>query len=202
MYGLASVTGNRVVEGIRDEISIVFVSIDSIIPNHRRAVLVSFESIHLEDFEAYELAPGQTLPERRIRIASADMTAVVEPVTGENDGEGGGIPPPTAGAFDIPTKVARMRDVHLGAADVTILYLGKTFNVHVDRADLYAFNGSWDQAGETNTIRGEISVNGQVVSIEPDKLDPDYDQADFDSRYACTPNLVSTIPPVPGASGP
>ena len=55
---------------------------------------------------------------------------------------------------------------------------------------------------EDGVLDLEISVNGQLVSIEPDKLDPDYDQADFDSRYVCTPNLVATIPPVPGATGP
>jgi hypothetical protein len=193
MAGLAAVTGNRVVEGIRDEINIIFISVDSIIPNHRRAVQVSLEEIRFEDFVAYELDPDQATPDRRIRIASGIMSAIVEPVTGENV---------ESGAFDVPTKVTRMREVHLGEADVTILYLGKTFEVHVDRADLYAFNGSWDQAGETNTIQGEISVNGQLVPIAPAKLDPAYDQADFDARYACAPDLVATIPPVAGATGP
>jgi hypothetical protein len=198
MYGTALVTGNRIVEGTREELTILFFTVDSIVPNHRRAVDVRLEDVTFNEFQAYELDPGQASPARGITIHSGNMTAQVEPVTGENDGTGGGIPPPTAGAFDVPTKVARMHDVRMSAADVTILYLGKTFNVHVDRADLYAFNGSWDQAGETNTIAGEISVNGQLVQMQPKMLDPDYDQATFDARYECTSNLVSTIPPVPG----
>jgi hypothetical protein len=195
LHGLASVTGNRVVEGLREELDILIFSIDSIVPTHRRAVTVTFDEIRFEELAVYELHPNQSVPDRRIQIANGIMSAVVEPVTGENNGQGGGIPPPTEGAFDVPTKVARMRDVHLGDADVTILYQGKTFRVHVDRADLYAFNGSWADAGETNVISGEISVNGRVVRLEPQPLVPSYDQADFDARYACTESLVATIPP-------
>ena len=197
-YGSALVTGNRLVTGIRDEVSILFITADSIVPNTRDSVTVTLDDIAFTETSIYELDPGQEVAERAITIHGGGMSAVVEPVTGENNGTGGGIPPPTEGGFDVPTKVARMRDVVMSAADVTILYEGKTFNVHVDSANLYAFNGSWDQAGETNTIRGEISVNGQTISMEPQMLDPDFDQADFDARYVCDPQLVGTIPPVPG----
>jgi hypothetical protein len=198
MSGLAAVTGNRLVTGIRDEITIlIFITIDSIIPDTRRSVTVTLDDIRFENFVAYELDEDASLPDRRIRIESGNMRAVVEPVTGENTGEGGGLPPPVAGAFDVPTKVARMRDVVMGPADVTILFEGKTFNVHVDSASLYAFNGSYDEAGETNTIMGEISVNGQQVVLGAEPLDPDYDAAEFDARYVCTENLVEVVPQVP-----
>ena len=198
MYGEARVTGNRVVEGIRDEISILFISIDSIIPNHRRAVTITWDDIEFTNFQAFDLDPGASTPNRGITIKEGRMTAVVEPITGENDGSGGGIPAPTAGAFDVPTRIARMRNVESGPMDVTILYEGKTFNVHLDYSTLYAFNGSWRDANETNVISGEISINGKVISMEPSQdLDPDFEQVDFDERYVCTDSLVGLIPPAP-----
>ncbi len=196
MTGLASVTGRRTVTGIRETISIlIFINIESIVPNTRRSVTVDLQDIRFEDFHTYELDPGQETPGRAIRIHSGNVSAIAEPITGENTGEGGGIPAPTAGAFDIPTKVARFRDVQAGPMDVTILFEGKTFNVHVDSANLYAFNGSWNEAAETNTIHGEISVNGELITMAPQGLDPEYDQQNFDERYVCTDNLVGLIPP-------
>ncbi len=66
LYGLASVTGNRVVSGIRNQIDILFFSIDSIIPNDPRSVTVTFDDIRFEDFESFDLDQDRSVPDRRI----------------------------------------------------------------------------------------------------------------------------------------
>ncbi|MCA9555385.1 MAG: hypothetical protein KC933_35475, partial [Myxococcales bacterium] len=70
---------------------------------------------------------------------------------------------------------------------------GKTFNVHIDRADLVAFNGAF--RGEANMIEGELVLNGKLIPMPRQGLDPEYEQEDFDQRYACTRNLGETLPP-------
>lgn len=179
-------TGRRTVRGIREEISILFFSFDSIVPNSHNSVVVDHDVLVFDEFEAYDYGPDSELPSRGITIHSGTMSARVEPITGRNGDNG----------YDVPTKVARMSNVVMGPAPITILYEGKTFNVQIDGASLRAFNGSWVGApGETNTIAGEISINGTRLVMPEQGLDPDFDQADFDARYACTDDLQETIPP-------
>jgi hypothetical protein len=182
--GTARVTGHRTVTGIREEITILFISIDSIKPNAHDSVTVVHDQVTFEEFETYDLDPGAQVALRGIRFHDGTLRGTVEPMTGRNR---------RSGAYDIPTKVARMRDVHLEDADATILYLGKTFNVHIDRADLSAFNGAY--LGEQNTISGELVLNGKTIPMPAQGLDPEYTQDDFDARYACTRHLEGTLPP-------
>jgi hypothetical protein len=91
-----------------------------------------------------------------------------------------------------------MTNVILRDAPITIIFEGKTFNVHVQDANIEAFNGSWVDRGLTNHIAGTITVDGTPIRLTTaDGLDPDFMQADFDARYGCTDNLRSTIPPAP-----
>ncbi len=186
--GRFSHTGRRTVRGIREEISILFFDFDSIVPNSHNSVVVEHDALVFDEFEAYDLAPGEATPSRGITIHSGTMSATVEPITGRNGDNG----------YDVPTRVARMSNVVMGPAPITILYEGKTFNVQIDGASLSAFNGSWVGApGETNTISGEISINGTQLVLPPQGLDPDFDQSQFDARYECTDDLQETIPPAP-----
>lgn len=183
--GNFSHTGRRTVNGIREEIGILFIQFDSIVPNSHNSVTVVHDSLVFDEFNTYDIDPGAESPARGITIHSGTMSATVEPITGRNPD----------GGYDVPTKVARMSNVVMGPAPVTIVYQGKTFNAQVDSAELYAFNGSYVGMGETNVIEGRISINGHVLEMERQGLDPEFDQADFDARYECTSGLQETIPP-------
>jgi hypothetical protein len=187
--GVATVTGKRRVTGLREEINLIFVRFDSIVPNSRESVTVTENMIAFNEFNTYELDRGQTTAARGINIHNGTASAVVVPILGEQEDE--------AGTFDVPTKVARLSNINVQNANVTIVYEGKTFNVRVDSASLSAFNGSYAATGEKNMIQGSITVAGSTFTLAPQPLDPDFNQADFDARYACTDNLRATVPAAP-----
>jgi hypothetical protein len=187
--GVATVSGKRHVDGLREEISLIIVRIQSIVPNSREAVTVTESTINFNEHKSYDLAPGETTPSRAITIHSGSAAATVQPILGERADE--------AGTFDIPTEVARISNASFTNANVTIVSDGKTFNVPVSSAMLSAFNGSYATTGEKNEIFGSITAFGKTFVLEPQALDPDFNQAQFDSRYSCTDNLASTIPAAP-----
>lgn len=186
--GTARVSACRTVSGTREKlINIGSISIiDSIVPNSPESVQLNLQNVELNRFFVFELEPGQSIPQRSIMIRSGTLSAIVSPITGENQSE--------VGTFDIGTPVAHMTNIRLQNADVTITSEGKTFNLHVDDAALEAFNGSYAGAGMTNLLRGTLWIEGHEVSFPSSSfLDPEYDQADFDARYACTEDLRQTI---------
>jgi hypothetical protein len=189
MSGSFNVSGMRHVDGIRQDISILFLTFHSITPNSPESVKVHLDTVTFNEFKDYALDSNQQHPDRAITIHSGTMTALVDPITGEEAN--------TPGKFDIPTKVVRFQTVAVTNAALTILYMGKTFNVHVDSAMLNAFNGSYQATGEKNLINGTMSVGGRTFMFSNEALDPTFSQSDFDMRYACTNNLKSTIPPAP-----
>jgi hypothetical protein len=189
MSGKATVGGMRHVDGLRQDIHLLFLTFHSITPNSPQSVHVHMDSVAFTEFQDYSLDPNQMAPSRAITIHSGTMTSLVDPITGEEAN--------TAGKFDIATKVVRMSNVAVSNAAITILYMGKTFNVAVDSAMLSAFNGSFATTNEKNSINGTISIGGQTYTLDNEPLDPQYNQADFDARYACTNNLKQTIPPAP-----
>lgn len=184
VQGDAFVTGRRTVEGIREEIEILFIRIDSIVPDGHDVVRIEHDDIRFEDFETYDVDPGEQVPLRGIRFESGHMRGIVEPMTGRSDADG---------AYDVPTKTARMTNVHLEDAPASILFEGKRFDVYIERADLTAFNGAF--RGERNRIEGEVVVDGKVIALPLQDLDPEYDQETFDRRYACTDELDALLPP-------
>jgi hypothetical protein len=190
--GTARVNARRTVTGLREKlINIGSISlIDSIVPTSHESVHLELQNVDLTDFYIFELNPNETEPGRYIKIHSGTLSAVVEPITGENSEK--------PGAFDIGTSVAHMTNVRLVNADVTIMSEGKTFNMHVDDSALEAFNGSYSGKGMTNMIQGKLWIDGNEVTYPGgSRLDPEYDQADFDSRYACTEGLLEIIPTGP-----
>jgi hypothetical protein len=127
----------------------------------------------------------QQVPRRSLTIHSGTLSARVQPILGENRR--------SRGTFDIPTPLARLSDITLTNAPVTIFNEGMTLKARVEATRLDAFNGSY--RGERNTIRGHIIIDGQRIDMPPQDLDPEYDQAAFDRRYACTDDLRGTVPP-------
>lgn len=192
MEGGAQVDARRRVVGLREKlINIGSVQlIDSIIPQDHTSVEIELQAVDLSDFFAFELDPGHSFPTKGIRIDGGQLHAIVNPITGENDQK--------AGAYDVATSIAHMTAIRLTNADATILYQGKTFDIHIDDAQLEAFNGSYAASGMTNMIVGRIRVDGHEVVFGPGSaLDPEYDQADFDARYICTEDLAGLVPSAP-----
>jgi hypothetical protein len=190
--GGAFADARRTVRGLREKVIEIgnFGLIDSIVPDSHESVTIELPYVELDGFEAYEIAPSASEPERAITIERGTLSAVVQPITGENASK--------PGAYDVPTDVARLTEIHLRDADVRIFFEGKTFRVHVSDADLDAFNGSYAGMSMTNLIEGAITIEGKRVELPAAApLDPDYDQAAFDARYACTEDLSATIPPAP-----
>lgn len=190
MQGTATVKARRTVTGLREKkINIGSVSIiDSIVPDSHQSVELELQSVELNDVYIYELNPGETKPNRSILVHSGRLSASVAPVTGENRA--------SPGAFDIATSVADISRVRLRDADVTIVSEGKMFRVYIADTEIDAFNGSYHGAGKTNSIAGSVTVDGETILYpQSSPLDPDYEQGDFDSRYACTEDLMRTIIP-------
>jgi hypothetical protein len=187
--GIAAVSGMRHVDGMRHDINLGLLTIHSITPNTPESVKVQLTNVVFNELSDYSLDPNQTSPSRAITLHGGSMSALVEPITGEEA--------MTPGTFDIATRVARLQSVNVTNAPTTIVYLGKTFNVHVDSASLSAFSGSYARTGEKNSINGSITVSGSTFTLDHAPLDPAFDQMNFDASYACTPNLKAPIPPAP-----
>ncbi len=178
--GRASTNATRAVVGEREK---MLALVDSIKPLNPSSVTITLDA-KLEEFSSYDLPKGATQPSQGITWHTGSLTGVVAAYTGNDSAD--------QGRYDIPTPVAGFH--HLGAtnADVTITAQGVTLRTHIDRADLTAQNGVY--LGQGNTIEGDITVDGHVVHIEPSPLNPDYDEATFETGYRCTPKLLSVLP--------
>lgn len=183
--GGVTVSGRRLVRGIRENINILFLRFYSIKPNDREAVSVDLDAVDFDEFRAFERSPDEVTPRRALTVHSGRMSAAVTPILGENRR--------SRGTYDVPTPLARLRTIRVDDAPVTVLNEGMTFRVHVDEARLDAFNGAY--RGERNWIEGYLVVDGQRIELPRQDLDPDYDQQRFDRRYSCTSNLTSLVPP-------
>jgi hypothetical protein len=60
-------------------------------------------------------------------------------------------------------------------------------------ANIQALNGSF--GGQSNTLSGQVTIDGNSASFRNLPLDPNFNQTVFDQSYACTPNLSAPIPP-------
>ncbi len=184
MSGEATYTGARTVQGRREEIGFLFLTFDSIAPNTRTSVHVGLDSITPNQFTYYELDPGQTAPKKKVTLHGGVLTARADPVTGENRRN--------AGVYDIGTPISHFTNVRASNVPMTIVNDGKTFKLTVQDAELEAFNGSF--GGRENMIQGRLVIDGKPYPIAPGPLNPEYSQADFDARYACTENLRAVVP--------
>ena len=189
MDGRYVVDARRTVVGRRDTDYIIF---DSIIPDTPTSVSIELTDARVQNFHIFDVRPNENSAFRGLQMPNARFAAVVEPVLGEDAQD--------RGSYDIPTPVVGFRGVQLlEGARATVFTEGKTFTVFVDSAQLEGFNGSYDGLGVTNYLRGSVVIDGTEVLIDAE-LDPDFEQESFDRSYACTTDLVATIPPVPTPS--
>lgn len=183
--GSFTVDAHRTVRGMRETQYLLF---DSIVPVAHDSVDLELQSVLLEDFSTWEVDDGAAYVTRGITIPRGTLSAMVHPITGENAED--------EGTFDVSTPVAYFTDIRLDGAQVTIEAEGKTFKAYVNESAIEAFHGSYAGMGMTNLLGGTISIDGQTVALGGG-LDPAYDQATFDARYECNPDLRALIPASP-----
>jgi hypothetical protein len=144
--------------------------------------------IVLDEFVTVDYPLGSTDPKPHLVVHSARATGISRPITGEAAD--------TPGAYFIAIPVTRFDNIRYSDADVTLRVGGKSFRLHIAGTDLDAFNGAFD--GRVNELVGQMSVNGTPYSlpVSPDdtELDPEYEQAHFDSMYVCYDNLAEPVP--------
>ena len=177
------IDAQRTVVGLRDTDYIIF---DSIIPDTPNSVVLELSDAGVENYRIFDVRPNESDAFRAFEMEQGRIAAIVEPILGENAS--------SRGTYDIATPVARFSAVRLlEGTEVTVFNDGKTFKVYVDSAQLEGFNGSYSGFG-TNELRGQVVIDGTTVTISL-PLDPDFEQQSFDESYACTTDLVATIPP-------
>ena len=187
--GEALVDAKRTVRGEREKVIDIgsIQLIDSIKPLDRTSVDIELQDVELRDFFNEELRAGETISDKALRVVRGQLSATVKPVTGENAKK--------SGRFDISTPVAHMTGINLRNADVEIFFEGKMFKLHIDSTNIEAFNGSYDQLGMTNMIKGTVTVGDRQITYPAGAgLDPDFEQKNFDASYSCTEDLVSIVP--------
>lgn len=182
VQGRAQVNASRTVRGLRETI---LGFIESITPKSRDAIDIELTLSNITEFSTWSIpALGQD-PTAKLTIHAGTLNATMHPILGENSGD--------LGTFDIATPVADFESIEWLNVAATLESDNKTFTLNIARANLTAFNGGWQ--GVSNTISGDIVVNGEVVLIKPMALDPAFEQLQFDSTYDCTLDLLETIPP-------
>jgi hypothetical protein len=177
--GLAAMSAIRVVDGLRDQICGGFLDLfcaDTIHPIQPNDVLFQFNA----GFQEFSVGT----PDGTLILHSGSMSATVRPMQGQNAG---------TGEFTVATPIASFDGVALSGADVSLVTGAKTFRFPIAAAQLQGFSGSF--GGGHNTLSGGITVDGVPVNLGNLPLQTPYDQAKLDQSYACTPGLVSTLPP-------
>ena len=137
------------------------------------------------DFATESVRLGRAQSEASIAFDGGSGSFHLEPILGENA--------QAPGSHDIQTPVFRMSAVVLTDVPATLRLGASRFDVQIDGADLDVAVGYYE--GRGNEISGTITIDGELVDIPLSPLDPAYDQVVFDHSYACTPNLVATVPP-------
>jgi hypothetical protein len=179
--GWADVTATRYVSGERTQMIGV---IDAIEPRDRESVEIVLTDVALDDFSVELWSAGASMPRGTLTLHSGTLSGTVMPIMGEMASE--------PGRFEVATPVAILSDITLNDAQATLVSEGMTFNITFDDVLLNAVNGTWN--GQSNTISGSLSVNGETVVLDPQPLDDGFDQAAFDQSYACTEDLLEIIP--------
>lgn len=179
--GRITVAAREHVEGRRDSIWFT----DVIYPLNPSSVTIYLDSVLVEEFTVFTRDPNLS-PLSKVTIHSGNLTGTVYPKTGEDQDE--------RGYYTIATPVAALESLTLSNGEITLIdEEGKNFKLSIATSELDAYNGMYNNDG--NRIAGSITVDGQSFTVARESLEASYNQADFDQRYACTSNLVSTLPP-------
>jgi hypothetical protein len=177
--GAASVAGTRVVRGLRYEADCgVLCYADAVYPQPEDCADFSV-NMTLQNFAA-------GTPDGKLILHTGTLAAVAHPMQGKDASA-------VITTYDIGTPIVRFDNIDYSGGAVTLVTGAKTFNFTLGAAHLQAFSGAFK--GDSNRLSGPITVDGVAVTLGTLKLNPSYDQAKFDHSYACTQNLVSTLPP-------
>lgn len=180
--GVASITGTKEVTGN------LALSSTPLHPRDRRSAHFEFTQIELTEFAAVELKAGEDQVGPHLVFHRGSMTGKSHPVTGEAADN--------PGSYFIKTPVSGFEGVAVHDAQVTLHNDGKVFHLVLDGSNLDAFNGSYGP--EYNSLAGELWLNGNrydfPLGSERMELNPNFDQAEFDSTYACKDNLLEVVP--------
>ncbi len=180
--GTADVTAERVVTGERTKELVFF---NSVIPRTRDAMVMTLTSVPLADFSAWTVPAADTDAYAKLVLHSGTLSAKVVPGLGERRS--------APGTYDVGTPVATFTDVELVNATATFSVAGKSFLMTIPALKVSALNGSLH--GVSNTLSGTVTLGaGRQVTLGPAALNPSFQQAEFDSSYACTADLLATIP--------
>lgn len=168
--GVVELTGTKVIEGI-----LTGDPTTPVVPTSYLPAEIRFTA-RMEGFGVWSDPEAEKLFANRGRL-----TGVLAPKTGIDV---------TTGACSLSTPVAQMSEVTWQGANVTLEKDGLSFDLRLERSDLFAQNGDGEQY--TNHLSGTLDMDGARWDIPVDgnpALDPAYDQAAFDSSYACTDGL-------------
>ncbi|MCO4744821.1 MAG: hypothetical protein KC912_08530 [Proteobacteria bacterium] len=180
--GTATVDGTKTVTGK------VVLSTNPLQPEDRHSALVVLDRVALSEVTPIEHPSGTPDYEPRLTMHGGTLSGTYHPVTGESADD--------RGAYFIVIPVGEFENIRLQNADVTLYNGDMTFPMHVEDSSLYAFTGG--HLDEANWLYGTVTINGSTweigASAEPILLDPDYDQAYFDTTYECIEDLESPVP--------
>jgi hypothetical protein len=107
-------------------------------------------------------------------------------------------------SYSIPTPIIKFNRLLVENAKVILTGGGMELPIYVRKADLSAFNGVYNNAG--NSIEGNIQLRvvrnldeipsyfGPKITFEEQFLNPDFEQDLFDKSYSNTPYLFSVLP--------
>ncbi len=139
-----------------------------------------------DGYRLWTLSRDVATPRIEIEIARGFGHVELVPIMGENEER--------PGVFDVVTPVGRAPRVTVTDVDARVASEGRTFAVRVDSAELEVASGMYQGAG--NFIRGYVVIDGERVELsDSTPLDDAYDQTIFDASYACSPDLLETVPP-------
>lgn len=185
--GVVSVDATRKVEGLRepafDLFGVVTVG-DSIVPKWHEAVSIWIDDAPFNGFSIEPYAPDADEPLGRLTFENGTLSGLLQPILGERQSQ--------AGVYDVVTSVGKLSEVRLVDADIILKSEGKTFKLHVDDALMSGINGSFE--GVSNRLSGYIVIDGRTYDFGDTDLNPDFDQATFDSSYGCVADLRELIP--------
>ena len=177
--GVLTTHASRVVQGMRIKVPGTFV--DSIVPSSPSAVTLQLSGASLNEFQAYTVKRGASGPEATLVIHSGWLAATVEPRLGERRSD--------PGNFSVPTPGARITEVVLTNAEVTLAQGGARFRLTIPSASLEAVAGTSE--GRGNRLSGKITLDDREVVLGSLPLDPAFQQASFDRGYECTADLAA-----------
>lgn len=179
--GTATVTGTQTVRGQ------IVLDWPPVHPQAANSAVVELQHVVLDEVAILEKRATASDIEPYLTLHDGTLNGTYHSVTGEAAS--------APGAYFVKTPVGEFERIRLFDADVTLHNGTMHFPMHVDEAELYALNGTFQ--GRSNWLSGTITIDGVTWELgegTPEVLDPEFDQRAFDATYACTENLLEVVP--------